>query len=144
MRYPPPLTGMGASGLARLHAQHRFFEHRIRLVQRGFGNEAKIAAGRRAGVLGIVHGKLRKIGAGVQFLLEDAGFLAGFGFGSSLVVLAIVHGRIGVRGDDDLGDAVLGFSHVELRAILVIKVGDVLVGDGDFREDFAVKQLFDR
>ena len=45
---------------------------------------------------------------------------------------------------DALRDAILRLRHVELRAVLVVKIGHVLVGDGNFRHDFAVEKFFNR
>ena len=45
------------------------------------------------------------------------------------------------RSDDDLRDAVLRLRDVELVQIGVVEIDDVLIGDGNFRGDFAIQQL---
>jgi hypothetical protein len=42
-----------------------------------------------------------------------------------------------------LRDAILRLSDVELRLIRVVEVGDVLIGDTDFCDDFAIEKLRD-
>ena len=84
----------------------------------------------------------REVGARVQFLDNHRSFATGFGFVRGLVVLAIVHGQDRGEGlDNDLRDAVLGLGDVELRAVLAVIVGGVLVGDRNFRNRLAVQQL---
>ena len=62
----------------------------------------------------------------------------GFGIGGRLVVLAVVNGGIRMRRDHDLRDMILRLGDVELRAIFIVEVGHVLIGNGDFCDHFAV------
>ena len=46
-----------------------------------------------------------------------------------------------MRRDHDLRDAVLRIGHVELRAVLVVEVGHVLVSHGDLGDHFVIDHL---
>ena len=48
-----------------------------------------------------------------------------------------------MRGDDDLREPVLRLRHVELRAILIVEILDVLIGDRDLCHHFAVDHFLD-
>ena len=93
------------------------------MIERRFGNETQIAASGGAGVLGVIRGQLREIGARVDFLDQHGGFASGFGFVSGLVVLAVVNGGVRARRDDDLRDVILRLGHIKLRAVLVVEIG---------------------
>ena len=122
-----------------------FFEHRIGLVERGLGNVAEIAAGRRGiHVFGIVHRELREIGAAVEAIHQHFYFALRFGVVGRVVVFAIANLRFLARGDDDLRDAILRLGDVELRFVRVVELGDVLIGDGDFGDDFTIQEFRDR
>jgi hypothetical protein len=43
-----------------------------------------------------------------------------------------------------LRDAILRLGDVELRLVRVVEVGDVLIGDADFGDDFAIQKFCDR
>ena len=87
---------------------------------------------------------LREIRAAGDFLFEHARFAPASGSFMRFVVLAIVDAGIGLRRDDDLRDVILRLGDVKLRAILVVEVGDVLIGDGNLGDDFAVQQFLNR
>src|SRR6202030_369607 len=61
--------------------------------------------------------------------------------GGGFVVLAIVDRRIRVAGHNDLRDVELRFGYVELRTIFLVEIRDVLIGDRNFRYDFAIEKL---
>ena len=71
-------------------------------------------------------------------LLEGRGLALGLGIGGGVVVLAIAQARILVRSDHDLRDAVLRLGHVELRAVLVVKILHVLIRHGDLGHHFVI------
>ena len=74
-----------------------------------------------------------------QFLFEHCDFALGFRVGGGFIVFAIVDRRIGVRRDHDLRDVILRLGDIELCAIFLVEVGDVLIGDRNFGDDFAIE-----
>ena len=59
-------------------------------------------------------------------------------------LFAIADLRLFARSHDDLRDAILRLGDIELRFVRVVEVGDVLIGDADFGDDFAIQKFCDR
>src|SRR5580700_316396 len=128
--------------LAHLENDHGVLQGRIALIQGRLRNISQIAARRgRRGIFRIVHGQLGEISAIGELLQQRRGFTASLDVGRGVVILSIVKLRIFMRGDQNLRDAVLGFRHVELRAVLIVEGRNVFVGDGDLCHHFTIQQL---
>ncbi len=127
---------------ADLESDHRSLQLGIALVEGRLGNKTQVAARRgRGGILGIIHGQLRKIGAVAKLLQERGGLAASFHVRRGVIILAIVKLRIFLRRNHNLRQAVLRFRHVELGAVLIVEIGNVLIADGDLGHHFTIDQL---
>ena len=49
-----------------------------------------------------------------------------------------------MRSHHDLRDVILRLRHVELRAVLIVEIEHVLIGDRDLRHHFAIQQFLHR
>ena len=134
----------GLADFSGLQAHHDALQRGIGLIQGRFGHVAEISAGRRGiDVLGIIHGERGEIGAAVEAVHQHFYFAADFGFVRGIVVFAIADDGFLAGGYDDLRDAVLRLGDVELLLVRRVEIGNVLIADADFRDDFAVHQFRD-
>ena len=137
---------IGLADLAGLQAKHHALQDRVglRRIQGRFGNVAQIATGRRGiRILGIIHRQRRKIRAAVQLVLNIFALRCA---SASLVASSFLRLRTcgSLRGVITICEMrYCGLGDVKLVAVGVVEVLNVLIGDGDFRDHFAVQQLLD-
>ena len=85
---------------------------------------------------------MRKVRPAVQPVHQHLHLALRLGIGGGVVILAIANLWLLARSHHDLRDAILRFRHVKLRPVRRVKIRHILIGDGNFRHDFAVHQFF--